>query len=164
MLAGVGSVLLFLLALAGAQQPAEAPAEPGVPVLEEQRLADSFGLPLPAGSEGCVTRPENRERVAAVLRHAGFALSARSRESDKSFTLYTEPQRSFDRLIYHYVQVFDALCMSGPCLSSYAARIELPFREDGTAQPGAAVNDPDRVTLAVFEAVEAIGTACGGRR
>jgi hypothetical protein len=162
----VGVVLPFLLALMAALQPAaaEAPAQRDVPLLEEQRLADSFTLPLPAGAEGCVTRPENRERVAAVLRQAGFTLSARSRESDRSFTLYTEPKRRFDRLIYHYVQVFDALCASGPCLSSYAARIELPVGEDGTTQPDGAINDPDRVTLALFEAVEGIGTACGGRR
>ena len=165
MLGAVGSVLLFLLSLTASVQPAraEVPAE-RVQWPEEQSLADFFGLPLPEGSEGCVTRPENRERLAAVLRQAGFAPSARSRQSDRSFTLYTEPQRRFDRLIYQYVQVFDALCVGGPCLSSYAARIELPVGEDGTTRPDAAVNDPDRVTLALFEALEAIGTACGGRR
>lgn len=157
-------MLLFLLAMTGAVQVAPATGEREVQWPEEQSLADGFGVPLPAGSEGCVTRPENRERVAAVLRQAGFTLSARSRRSDQSFTIYTEPQRRFDRLIYHYVQVFDALCMSGPCLSSYAARIELPVGEDGTTQPAQAVNDPDRVTLALFEALETVGTRCGGTR
>jgi hypothetical protein len=157
-------MLLFLLAMTGALQPAAGEAERGVAWPDERLLADGFGLPLPDGSEGCVTRPENRERVAAVLRQAGLALSPRSRQTDRSFAFYTEPQRRFDRLIYHYVQVSEALCASGPCLVGSAARIELPVGEDGTTLPARALNDPDRVTLAVFDAIEAIGTQCGGSR
>ena len=127
---------------------------------EEWAIEDGYGRDLSQGPEGCVTRTENREHIAQLLTGRGFSISPRSRFGDKFFVFYTRPQRHHDRLVYHYFKLSEAICVPGRCLSSAAARIELPLGGDGRSRPQQAVNDPDRTTLALFEAAEAIGESC----
>jgi hypothetical protein len=159
-------MLVFLTPLMTAAIALQGPPPAGIDETmiqwpDESALADGFGADLAKGAEGCVVRAENREKAAEVLRRAGLALSDRSRHDEKSFTLYTRPERRFDRLIYHYFRVGEAICPKGPCLSSYGARIELPVDSSGRSLPARALNDPDRTTLALFEAAEAIADRCG---
>jgi hypothetical protein len=160
----MAAVFAFAAALAAVQAP-PAPAAPPVPAWpDERRLADHFGRGLAARAEGCVGSEDNRERVAEVLRKAGHAISPRSWRRGKAFTIYTEPKLHFGRLIYHYASVGDAMCLTGLCMTGYAAKIELPVAADGRTVPQRALNDPDRTTLAVFEEMEKIAERCAGGR
>lgn len=155
-------MLEAVLALAAASQGSAA----GDSWPFERNLAVHQGFSITGDAGECVRRPDNRQFVIEQLRLLGLTRGPRSEERAGALVVITEPQRQLDRISYHYLSIGSALCTpferpNYPCLTVYAARIEVPVGADGAPLLRQALNDPDRTTVALIEVARAVASRCG---